>query len=269
MAKESGSKTNTTNSWQSGALNTNAISAEGLNTALRGDTAASYLKGPTQTEYAGLSDQSKNAIGKLSSAATSNSGMLSQAANYNQGLLGSGGLTGDQRGSIDYFRGVMNGGDGDPAFQRLRTNAIDDARTAVNRQFGASGRFGSGGQMVDLGRGLADAAAGMDYQNLQRRDAAATGLFGMAQTGTANAMGAADRMPDLYQSMLMPYQTQVQANSLLDADAAARAAFDPNYQHLAKYQGLLGNNSAAPQPAKQPGVMDYLSMGGGLLAAML
>lgn len=246
-----------------------SISAEDFNSALRSDAAAAYKQGPTQTTYSGLSDASKGAIAGLNNAAASNAGILNQASAYNQGLLGSGGLTGDQTQSMDYLRGVMNGGGDDPAFQRLRANAIDDARTAINRQFGASGRFGSGGQMIDLGRGLADAAAQMDYQNLQRRDAAAQGLFTMAQTGTTNAMGAADRAPEMYQNMLLPYQTQIQGNALLDADAAARAAFDPNYLHLAKYQGLLGNNSAAPQPAKQPGALDYIGAGAGLLTALL
>lgn len=246
-----------------------AISAEDFNSALRSDAAAAYKQGPTQTTYSGLSDASKGAIAGLNNAASSNAGILNQASTYNQGLLSNGGLTGDQTQSMDYFRGVMNGGDDDPAFQRLRANAIDDARTAINRQFGASGRFGSGGQMIDLGRGLADAAAQMDYQNLQRRDAAAQGLFSMAQTGTTNAMGAADRAPEMYQNMLLPYQTQIQSNALLDADAAARAAFDPNYTHLLKYQGLLGNNSAAPQPAKQPGALDYIGAGAGLLTALL
>jgi len=247
-----------------------SISAEDFNTALRSDASAAYRKGPVQTTYSGLSDASKGAINNLiASTNNGNRGILDQAYNYNSGLLKNGGLTGDQTQSMDYFRGVMNGGEDDPAFQRLRTNAIDDARTAINRQFGASGRFGSGGQMIDLGRGLADAAASMDFQNLQRRDAAAQGLFGMAQTGTANAMGAADRAPEMYQNMLLPYQTQIQGNALLDADAAARAAFDPNYLHLAKYQGLLGNNSAAPQPAKQPGALDYIGAGAGLLTALL
>jgi hypothetical protein len=198
-----------------------------------------------------------------------NRGILDQAYAYNSGLLKNGGLTGDQNAAIDYTRGVMQGGADDPAFQRLKQNAIDDTRTAINRQFGASGRFGSGGQMIDLGRGLADASAAMDWQNIQRQDDAARGLFDMSQTGTVNAIGAADRAPQQYQNMLLPYQTQIQANALLDADAQARAAFDPNYQHLAKYQGLLGNNAASPQPAKQPGFLDYAMLGGGLLSAFL
>lgn len=251
-------------------LGGSSISAEDFNSALRSDASAAYSKGPTQTSYVGMGQGTKDAVNNLiASTNNGNRGILDQAYNFNSGLLKANGLNPSQTQAMDYTRGVMQGGGADPAFERLKQNAIDSTRTAINRQFGASGRFGSGGQMIDLGRGLADASAQMDYQNLQRRDAAANQLFNMGQTGTVNAFGAADRSGDMYNNMLLPFQTQIQAQSLLDADRQAAAAFDPNYQHLAKYQSLLSGNSQNPQPAKQPGVMDYVGLAGGLLSAFL
>jgi hypothetical protein len=257
------------NNSPTGFTGTKAMSAEDLNSAMRGDIQASYLKGPTQTSYPGLGQPMKNALSDVSSAGMANKGLLNQAFGSNWQMLTSGGLTGDQRGAMDYTRGVMEGGASDPAFQRLKQNAIDDTRTAVNRQFGASGRFGSSLHAQDVTEGIANAAAGMDYQNLQRQDAAAGNLFGMGQTGQANMFGAIDRAPAAWEGTLLPYQQNLQGQAALDADRRAELQYDPAYEHLLKYQGLLGNNAAGPQPARRPGFLDYAMLGGGLLSAFL
>lgn len=316
MAKgDAGKAGNTSTSWQTGSLNVDPISAEGLNSGLRNDIQASYLKGPTQTEYVGMGQGTKDAMAAMTGAANANVGLLDSAANYNRGVLSSGGLTAEQRGamggfqgvvdqggfnspmneSMDYYRSILDSSGTAPGYETLRTNAIDDARTAVNRQFGASGRFGASSHVSDLGRGITDAAAGLDYRNyeadLGRKMNAASGLFGMGQTGQGNVSGAlgnifnmgqtgqannaaaASGLSGLYDRYLQPHQIAVGQQSALDADRQGAAAFDPNMNHISQYQGLLGSNSGAPQPPAKATGMDYLKLagglGGGLLSAFL
>lgn len=271
MAKGDNSKaSNQSFSWENGALNLKPVSAEGLNSAMRGDIQAGYLRGPAQTEYVGMSQGTKDAMAGLHSAAVSNTGLLDSAKGYYQGVLGSGGLTDDQRGAMSYLQSIMDGSGTAPGYDTLRQNAMDDARTAINRQFGASGRFGAGSHVQDLGRGVTDAVASLDYQNYQndlsRRIGAASSIFDMGQTGQSNAAGAASGMSGLYSAYLTPHQIAVAQSAAADADAQARAAFDPVTNHLQTYSGLLSGNAAGPQPASW---MDYLKLGGGILGAVL
>ncbi len=326
MAKgDDGKTSNTTPSWQSGSLNVDPISAEGLNSAMRGDIAANYLKGPTQTSYVGMGPGTTNAMEGLLRQASSGQDLIGRAGNYYKGVLGDngltaaqrdaagqlgnvsslyhgivaqGGLTGDQRGAIDYFKTVMDGSGTAPGYETLRANAMDDARTAVNQQFGASGRFGAGSHVSDLGRGITDAVAGLDYRNyeadLARKAAAAsgifnmgqtgqgnvanalqgiyganTGIFNMAQTGQANAGAAAGGLASLYEQTLTPQRINVAQQSAIDADRQGAAAFDPYLNHLANYQGLLGTNAGAPQPEQPFNWRDGMGIGLGLLSAFL
>jgi len=267
MGGGGGNSTSKKPSWETGEFNKNPITAEDFNKGLLGDAQTGYLKGPTQTSYIGLGDTTKGGLQSMLSAANNNAGGLQNAFDANQGIIRSGGVSGDQRSSMDYFKGIMGGGGNDPAFERLKQNAIDAARTATNRQFAGMGRFGGSDYGYDVTRGIMDASAGMDYQNLQRRDAAASGLFNMGQTGQANLMGATDRTGGLYSNMQMPGQTQMQVGSIYDADKRAEAQFDPAYQHIAKYQGLLGQNASGPQPPQQPGLTDWLGLGIGAAGA--
>lgn len=109
---------------------------------------------------------------------------------------------------------------------------------------------------------------------------AAQSAFGMGQQGVSNAMGAAAALPGMFQSALLPSQTVLGVGALQDADAQARVQAererfermnDPGFQHIAKYLGLLQQQSAGPQPEKQPGLLDWVgtlgSLGVGLLVS--
>lgn len=326
MAKgDEGKTSNLTPSWQSGSLNTDPISAEGGNSALRNDIMAGLLKGPAQQSYVGMGQGTKDAFANLQAGAQSNLGLLDSAgglyretiqkggltdaqmqamgglrnlSDQYQGMADTGGLTANQRGAISYLQSVMDGTGTAPGYETLRANAMDDARTAVNQQFGASGRFGAGSHVADLGRGITDAAAGLDYANYQndlaRRAAAASGIFGMENTGIGNVqsalagkMGAqtgifnmgqaaqgnmanaASGLSGLYDQYLTPQRISLLGNQAMDADAQGAAAFDPVLNHLANYQGLLSQNAGAPQPEQPFNWRDGAGIGLGLLAAFL
>lgn len=259
---------------QTGYMGGKAMSAEDLNTSMRADIGSSYMKGPAQTSYVGMGDATKSLVGKLTNSAAANTGILNRAYDYTSGLIGQGGLTDSQRANMSMVNNLaQTSGAGNPHLDSIIKQTNDNTYADVMASLGSMGATGSSIHMNELGKALADNESRLRYddynQGFNRQMSAAQTGFNMGQTGTANAFGASQAAGDIYNYALMPYQAQIQAQGLLDADRQAAAQFDPNYQHLLKYQGLLSGNSANPQPAKQPGFMDYLMLGGGLLGSFL
>lgn len=286
MAKGDNSKaSNRSFSWDNGALNLNPVSAEGLNSAMRGDIQAGYLRGPTQTEYVGMSDQTKGAMQGLYDTAVKNRGLLNQSADYYKGVLGSGGINADMRSAMDGLgevRGMYGdmytrGAAGNPYLNDIIKQTNDSTYADVMASLGSRGAIGSNLHMKELGGALADNESRLRYQDFgdsfSRQGAALAGmtgidtsLFNMGQTGQANSAAAAGALPGVYDALLTPDRINAQRLAAIDADNAARAAFDPVTSHLSTYSGLLNGNAAGPQPATW---MDYLKLGGGLLGAVL
>ncbi|SDG34500.1 hypothetical protein [Pelagibacterium luteolum] len=195
-------------------------------------------------------------------------------------------------------RGQQFGTDA-PGYSAMRGQLTDDVLSGVGSQFTSSGRFGGGSHINQATDRLTSSLGALDYTNYQNDIArqeralaaiegqrqqgftnrfnalgaqagAAGSAFGMDQQGVANAMGATAALPGLYQASLMPSQTILGVGQARDADAQARRLADyelfqrtndPAFQHIAKYQGLLGQQSANPQPEKGPGLFDWLGLG--------
>lgn len=186
-----------------------------------------------------------------------------------------------------------------PYLDNIISQTNDSAYADVMASLGGSGRTGSNVHMETLGGTLADNESRLrygDYDNAMRRQTEALGMiegqrqqgllnrmsalnaqagtagnaFGMEQQGVSNAIGAASAMPALYDAALAPSQTILGVGQAQDADAQAKRLADyelfqrrsdPAFQHLAKYQGLLGAQSGNPQPEQQPGLFDWLGLG--------
>lgn len=116
-----------------------------------------------------------------------------------------------------------------PGFARLRQNAIDDTLTSVNTAFNSSGLFGSDANMRQAGEGVADAIAGLDYQQYKY--------------GNDQQTQAATLLPQLMQGSLLPSSVMGSVGASMDADAAAKAAGPTDY--LAKLTGIASGNAAA------------------------
>lgn len=289
MAKgDEGKNSNTALSWETGSLNTKPISAEGLNSGMRGDIQAAYLRGPTQTSYVGMGQGTKDAMSGLLDNARGNMDMLESAKGFYGGLLDTGGINSDMRSAMDGLgeaRGMYSdmytrGAAGNPYLNDIIKQTNDSTYADVMASLGSRGAIGSSLHMDELGGALADNESRLRYQDyndgfnrqlgaLSGMTGADASLFGMGQTGQANAAAAAGGMSSLYGSMLQPDQIAVTQQMAIDADNQARAAFDPVLNHLMNYQGLLGGNAQNPQPAKAPGLLDFMGLIGGLGAKFL
>lgn len=116
-----------------------------------------------------------------------------------------------------------------PGFARLRQNAIDDTMTSVNSAFNTSGLFGSDANMKAAGEGVANAIAGLDYNQYKY--------------GNDQQAQAATLLPQLMQGALLPSSVQGSVGASMDADAAAKAAGPTDY--LAKLTGIAAGNAQA------------------------
>lgn len=113
--------------------------------------------------------------------------------------------------TIGDFGAIASGqrfGMNDPGYAQLRQKAIDDTQSAVNQQFGASGRFGGGSHVQSLGEGIGNAVAGLDYANYQNDQ--------------QRQMAAAAALPGLFSASLQPASAIGAVGSAQDADAQAR-----------------------------------------------
>lgn len=161
------------------------------------DTNAAYGKGPAvfdQSLYAGLTDQTRGLLdSSLSSPITD--------------VAGGGWL--DQ---------------GNPYFEQMLAQTQDNTRDAVNRQFSASGRFGSTSHIDDLTSSLADAEIRARYGNFDNE----------------------------YNRMLGAQQQAIGLSGMLDSDAQQqltgendlfRRQNDANLKHIQDYMGLFNSGT--------------------------
>lgn len=131
-------------------------------------------------------------------------------------------------------------GTNDPGYATLRANLGQDTLRDVNSAFNASGRFGGGSNVRSASEGLANAYAGLDYQNYQ--------------SDIARQQAAQAAMPGLYNASLLPSATIGQVGSGMDADMLARRqgdndyyrrTNDANWDTLARASSILSGNAAA------------------------
>lgn len=160
------------------------------------DTNAAYSQGPAVFDkplYAGMGDQTRGLI-------DSSLGSLSDVA---------GG-------------GWLNGGN--PYFEQMLAQSQDNTRDAINRQFSASGRYGSTSHIDDLSGSLADAEVRARYGNFN----------------------------DEYNRMLGAQQQGIGLAGMLDADAQQqltaendlfRRQNDANLGHIQDYMGLFNGGT--------------------------
>lgn len=114
-----------------------------------------------------------------------------------------------ERSLMDAAEGRLFGTNA-PGYATLRENAINDAVTAANAGYAASGRLGSGLNLQSAARGAADAAAGLDYTNYQNdiaRQERAVGAVDAARNNRigmqANIAGAGDASERARQSLML------------------------------------------------------------------
>lgn len=107
-------------------------------------------------------------------------------------------------GSFGKAAGGQDYGTNDPGYAQVRQNAIDDTQRTVNQQFNGAGRFGGGTHVGALGEGISKTISGLDYGNFQNDRAWQT--------------GAAQLLPSLFQSSLLPSATQGQIGAAQDAN---------------------------------------------------
>lgn len=245
----SGGTQTTTNSTQPANADVNAtISklAKGIGSLY--DQGASYYDKPI---YTGAGDTTKNAWSGMLGA--SNNGSFTQGIN----------------GSIDELGQIASGkrfGQLDPQYQKLRSNAMDDAVTAVGSGFTSSGRFGGGSYVDKAVESAGNVAAGMDLSRLAQDE--------------ARQFAAMDRLPGAFAASLAPSAARAQVGQMQDADTLAKnqdayALWQRKYQapmeRLMQLTGAASGNAASggqtstqTSPAPNPW-LGLLGMGLGFL----
>ena len=148
----------------------------------------------------------------------------------------------------DYYSDVIDGKymPGNPYISNILSQLNRGVGDQVNSQFEMSGRYGSGAHADVLSRNLADADAGVLYQNygdeMARRDAAAQ------SAGQSNA---------------------VDISSLLAAIGAGAQLPYTGTSNLADSLGALfsGGTETSKSTGPKPGLLDYLAAGASNVAA--
>lgn len=230
MAKGDNNKTSgLTPSWQGGSINTDSISAEGLNSGLRNDIGAGLLRGPTQQSYVGMGQGTRDAFANMQAGAQSNLGLLDNAGGLFRETIQKGGLSDLQNEAVNGFRDIANrggyddnmlgamgglkgtrdlysdmytrGAAGNPYLGDIIKQTNDNTYADVMASLGSRGAVGSNLHMNELGGALADNESRLRYQDyndgFNRQMGALSGLtgvdnslFGIAQTGAANRANA-------------------------------------------------------------------------------
>lgn len=203
-----------------------------------------------QSLYPGMSGQTQQGVNSLMSA-SGQTGGLTTANNWASGVANSGGynpaLSGAQSGVQQYLQESQADA---PGYAAMRAKAGDDTLRDVNSMFTGSGRFGSGSHVGTATESLGNVYAGMDNANYESRLGRMLGgnqaLAGIGQTAMGNAAGAAGMLPGLYQSGLIPGQTQLAAGQIMDADALARRQGDNDLFRRQNDSGwaTLGNSTS-------------------------
>lgn len=218
-----------------------AAAQPSLKTALSGATDAfnSTYKGPL---VAGM-DQNVTA-GQNAMLANAGTGTIGNIANMGAGnignVLGSGGLSGMQWGAAGgtadalggfsrtmgqaqdnlspYASGAMRGSN--PYLDASIDGAMTQAGDAVNRQFSAAGRYGSGAHAgalgSTLGRIATDARMQAYGQDSDRQLQAINALGGMASSGLAGNLSGLGQIAGLGQQGFQNTQSGVQGLGALD-----------------------------------------------------
>lgn len=115
-------------------------------------------------------------------------------------------------------------GNNDPGYAALRSRIADDTMSDVNSMFTTSGRFGSGSHVGAASEGLANALAGLDYNQYNN--------------SLNRQSEAANLLPQLFTASQLPASIQQSVGASQDADAAAKLRGGLDYQGA--YAGLLG-----------------------------
>lgn len=218
-----GGKTNTSTTSTAPA---NANVTATTNNLLSGIDAA-WAKGPSvfnQSLYAGTGDATNKGIASVLNHANNSDYM--------------GGITGAINSFGDTASG-LNLGQNDPGYATLRNKLSNDVLTSTNGAFNNSGLFGSDTNQKAAASGLADSLGALDYQ--QYNDS----LDRQTQ--------AAGMLPGLYDALMKPASSQLQAGALQDADrqAALQGQYDLSQRQgnaqtdlLAKLSSILAGNAA-------------------------
>lgn len=248
---------------------------------------------PTQQSWADALSVAQNPSYKLA---------LDQAMGYDSALLGSGGLTSGQSQDIATTKSIADAygqigataGDvtNSDAYKTLRANAGDDALTGISAQFNSNGRFGGGSYAQAAGEGVTNAYAALDYKAMEDaintqlaalsgQQGSTTASFGMGQQGVANQAATQASLPDLYNSYLLPTQTEGAVGSAMDADAQAQllAQYDLWSREQNAGKDNLSWASSVLQPTSSSGTtgatsetpwwQSALALGGSAAAALL
>lgn len=196
-----------------------------LNSALSGalDAFNTTYKGTGVADYDPLVTQGQNQIVQNANSGQI-SGLANTAANSFAGILGNGGLSQEQLGAIggigsslgsynanaDALAGYLKpyaSGDylsqKNPYFDQALADSMSQASDAVNRQFSAAGRYGSGAHSGSLGTALGriatDANIG-EYRNQQQNQLnAINALSGMNNSQFGNTLAGQGALAGLGQ----------------------------------------------------------------------
>lgn len=142
----------------------------------------------------------------------------------------------------------------DPLYAAQRAQLTDDVLTSTNTAFNNSGLFGSDQNQFQAARGLATAQGALD--TAQRSES-----YGR-QTEAANML------PQLLQSSLLPSSLQGSVGASEDADAAAKANGGLNYQsQYAQLLAALAGSSPTTTSTTTPTTPWWQSLIGTAIAA--
>lgn len=209
-------------------------------------TVTQLLKGLQSTYGSGTSDTTYNSA---QSGATSGLNSL-----YNNG-----GLTSAQSGALSNEQGLGSqyaalGQAYDPnsaAYQTLRTNALNDAVTAVGSGFNSAGRYGGGSYINDATTAGTEALAGLDYANMQNdinnqyaslqgQQGVNSNTFNMGQTGATNLQNSGSALSNVYDAN-SSWQSLLNGSQVLGSTASAGGT--ESSTEVPWWQALLGGAS--------------------------
>lgn len=196
-----------------------------------------------QSTVAGFSPEQNQAFGLATNRATNGSASMRAAEGFNQDILG----------------GKYSG---DPYQSQVFDNIKSQVMPAVNSNFMAAGRYGSGAHADSLARGMTEAFAPYASQQYQQGLDRMTGARDAAQGFAANDYQDIGALADVGR------QRQTLGQSELD-DARARYDYaqDLPANKLGQYQGFIGGNyggtTTSAQPYNKPSVLSQI-LGGGI-----
>jgi hypothetical protein len=207
-----------------------------------------------------------NALGMAENLATGQS----NANQYLQPVVAQSGQ--NFAGGNDYLSNVMTGDPtNNPYLEDIIRRQQESTNNAVNGQFSAAGRYGSGAHTGSLTKELGNQELNLRYQDYGkqqgRMDNAASTLFNQGYQGSRLA-------PQLdqsnYQQAQILQDVGVQRNAQLDAPNQAKIAANQFLTNGAMGIGNMGGTSESVGVTKTPSnpfgmVMGGLQMGAGLL----